>query len=70
MTEKESTDAAPSESPRRTDKLREEVAALNKEAGDLADTLERIDERLSEVLGHDSTRAPKGRIKGAVHSRC
>ena len=55
MTEKESTDAPP-ESPRRADKLREEVAALNEEAGDLADTLERIDERLSAMLGHDSSK--------------
>jgi hypothetical protein len=52
MTEKQSADAAHSESPSGSDKLRERVAALNEKAGNLSETLERIDERLSEVLGN------------------
>lgn len=49
----QSTDEFPAENPPRTDELRERVQALNEKAGDLAETLQHIEDRLSEALGQD-----------------
>ena len=55
----ELTNTPASDDPPTADKLREHVDALNKKAGDLAETLQRMDERLSEALGHDTDKPPE-----------
>jgi hypothetical protein len=49
----EFTNTPAPDDPPTPDKLREQVDALNQKAGDLSETLKRIDERLTEALGHD-----------------
>lgn len=56
MTESHSTDASEVDEPG-PDRLQERLAALNEKAGDLADTLERIDNRLSEALGRNQAKS-------------
>ena len=57
MTDSHLTDTPTPDDQPASDNLQERVATLNQKAGDLADTLKRIDDRLTEAMGQEPEKA-------------
>lgn len=55
----ESTNSSAPDQHRTADKLQERVEALNEKAGDLAETLKQIDERLLEAVSQRPVEPPE-----------